>query len=86
MPVTTATAKVSSRYQVVIPKEVRRRLGLQPNDTLLFLMEDDRVTIRPRPRSFTQALRGLHQEVWQGRGEEWLREEREAWANRPSES
>jgi AbrB family looped-hinge helix DNA binding protein len=72
-------ARVSSRYQVIIPKEVRETLRLQPYDTILFLIEDESIHIRPKPANFTEALRGLHRHVWQQDPAAWLEEERDAW-------
>lgn len=69
---------VSVKYQVVIPKPVREALGLRPGDTLLFLTEGDTVLLRPQPASFTQALRGLHRELWTD-PDAWLEEERATW-------
>jgi AbrB family looped-hinge helix DNA binding protein len=73
------TAQVSSKYQMVIPKEVRSALGIHPHDQILFLIEGDRVYLRPRPKSFTEKLRGLHAHVWQRPTEEWLERERSSW-------
>lgn len=72
------TAKISSKYQVVIPKAVRESLHLQPQDTLLFLLDGDRVILLPRPASFTQAMRGLHQQLWPD-PDAWLEKERSSW-------
>ena len=75
------SAQVSDKYQVVIPREVRQKLNLQPRDTLLFLIDGDTVIIRLRPNSFTATLRGLHQQVWADVDvDEWLNQERSAWA------
>ena len=75
------SAQVSDKYQVVIPREVRQKLNLQPRDTLLFLIDGDTVIIRPRPNSFTATLRGLHQQVWADVDvDEWLNQERSTWA------
>ena len=71
-------ARMSAKYQIVIPKPVREMLHLQPQDTLLFLIDGDTVILRPRPASFTQALRGLHQELWSD-ADEWLEQERSSW-------
>ncbi len=38
----------------------------------------DQVVLRPRPSSFTQAMQGLHQEVWAD-PDAWLEKERAAW-------
>ena len=71
-------AKISSKYQVVIPKEVRQSLNLQPQDTLLFLLDGDTVVLRPRPASFAKTMQGLYQELWPD-PDEWLEEERSSW-------
>jgi AbrB family looped-hinge helix DNA binding protein len=76
---TTITAQISEKYQVVIPKEVRQILHLRPRDTLLFLINGDTVIIRPKPLNFTDSLRGLHKEVWPANSEQWLAEERATW-------
>lgn len=75
----TVTAQVSAKYQVVIPKPVREALGLRPQDTLLFLVDGETVLLRARPASFTQALLGLHREIWPD-PDTWLEEERASWA------
>lgn len=76
---TTISSQVSDKYQVVIPKEVRQLLDIQPRDTLLFLIDGDTVLIRPKPKSFTKTLRGLHSHIWSSleqSNEEWLEQER----------
>lgn len=76
---TSIPAQVSTKYQVVIPKEVRELMNIQPRDTVLFLIDGDTVLMRPKPKSFTQTLRGLHRHVWSD-SEKWLEEERSSWA------
>lgn len=76
---TVVSAKVSTRYQIVIPKEVRELLHIQPEDTVLFLIEGESVYLRPRPQSFTETLLGLHRHVWEDDPEAWLEKERAAW-------
>jgi AbrB family looped-hinge helix DNA binding protein len=74
------TAKVSKKYQIVIPKGVRRLLGIRPGDRFLISVEGDKVVMRLRPRSYAQKLRGLHKEVWQGvEASEYVEKERETW-------
>ncbi len=34
-------ARVSKRYQVVIPKEVRKRLGIKEGDSVVFEIEGE---------------------------------------------
>ena len=75
----TVTAQAGAKYQVVIPKEVRTVLAIQPGGRLIFLVDGDAVYVRPEPASYTEALRGLHQELWSD-GESWLEQERAMWA------
>lgn len=75
----TITARITAKYQIVIPKAVREALRLHPQDTILFLVDGNTVILRPQPVSFTQALRGLHQELWP-EPDEWLEQERASWA------
>lgn len=75
---TAITAQVSTKYQVVIPKEVRELLNIQPRDTILFLIDGDTVTLQPKPQSFTDTLRGLHGHLWTD-SEAWLEQERSSW-------
>ena len=35
-------SKVSSKFQVTIPEDVRKRLGIAVGDTIAFIQEDDR--------------------------------------------
>jgi len=73
-----ASARISTRYQVVIPKPVRESLRIRPRDTLLFLLDGDTVILRPRPDSFTKAMRGLRKELWPD-PDDWLEKERSTW-------
>jgi AbrB family looped-hinge helix DNA binding protein len=71
--------RVSRKYQIVIPRAVREALQLHPDDTLLFLVSGDSVILRTRPASFTEAMRGLHKEIWPADTEDWLEKERASW-------
>ncbi len=71
-----AEATLSSKNQVVIPREARKALGLKPGDKLLFTVMGDRLIVIEKPKSFAAALRGL------GRGlypPDYLKKERESW-------
>ena len=61
-----STATLSSKSQVVLPAEVRRRLGLRPGDRLVIEVEDDHVVIRKAPASDVDALAELRSELWHG--------------------
>ena len=57
--------KLSTKGQVVLPEPIRRKLGLQPGDTLDATVENGAVTLRPhakrrrKPRIVADALSGL---------------------------
>ena len=72
------TARISAKYQVVIPKAVREALRIRPQDNLIFLVDGDSVIIRPQPTSFTDMLEGLHSHLWAD-PETWLEKERASW-------
>jgi antitoxin PrlF len=40
-----ALSKMSVKAQTVLPKPVREKLGLNPGDTVRFVIEDDRVIV-----------------------------------------
>ena len=72
--------KVSGRYQISLPSVVRRRLGIRSGDHLLVEIRDGHVILMPEPKDFSEALRGLHHEIWEGIDpQEYVRQEREAW-------
>lgn len=52
---------VSSKYQVVIPKEIRDRIGLQPGQQLEVIARGGIITLVPdRPlKSFRGILKGM---------------------------
>lgn len=52
-----ATVKVSPKYQIVIPKEIREKLALKPGEELQIYTLDGVIRIH-RPRSI-QSLRGI---------------------------
>jgi AbrB family looped-hinge helix DNA binding protein len=44
---TMATVTISPKYQVVIPKEVREKLGLRPGQKVQTIMFEDRIELIP---------------------------------------
>jgi antitoxin PrlF len=60
MPPVQIEATLTSKGQVTVPREVRRRLGLQTGDKLLFEQDGDVVRIRPvRNGSPFEKYRGI---------------------------
>lgn len=50
------THRVGPKGQVVIPKELRDELGIEPGDEVSFWLQDDHVALRPTDRR--RELRG----------------------------
>ena len=72
--------KVSSRYQIAVPATARKQLQIERGDHLLVDVRDGYVILMPEPRDYSQHLRGLHREVWEGVDpQEYVWREREAW-------
>jgi AbrB family looped-hinge helix DNA binding protein len=63
------TVKVSSKYQVVIPKSIRKELQVQPGQELQVYVLDGTIRMH-RPRSIKE-LRGV------AKGMKWKDEDRE---------
>ena len=72
--------KISSKYQIVIPREVREKLNLKTGDKLIIKTNNEKITIYPQPKSYAKYALGLGKEIWQGiDATEYVRKERETW-------
>jgi len=72
MSVTT----LSSKNQIVVPREARKALGLKPGDKLLVVVHEGRLLVMQKPRSYAKALQGIAK-GWYPEG--YLKRERESW-------
>ena len=70
------TVTLSSKNQVVIPWEARKKLALGPGARLLVLVKDDRIVFMPEPRNFVKRFAGRHKGLW---GKGYLERARRAW-------
>ncbi|MBA7554839.1 hypothetical protein ES705_47475 [subsurface metagenome] len=72
--------KVSSKYQIVIPREAREKLNLKAGDKLIIKANDDKIVIYPQPKNYAKYSLGLGKEIWQGiDATEYVKKERETW-------
>ena len=75
-----AMVKLSSKHQVVIPKKVRKELGLHAGDQLVVEVEGEKVVLHPRPKNYTNYMLGLGRKIWHEiDATEYVRKERESW-------
>lgn len=73
------TAKVSDKYQIAIPKEVREKAKIRKGSHVFVYTDGDTVYIWKKPKDYVKALRGLGKDIWKGKAEEYLKKERESW-------
>lgn len=71
---------VSSKYQIVIPREVREKLDLKAGDKLVIKANSEKIIIYPQPKSYVKYALGLGKEIWQGiDATEYVKKERQTW-------
>ena len=51
--------KTSSKGQIVIPIEIRKKLGIKPGQMVNLTLVDDKAVITPLPEDPIKALRGI---------------------------
>jgi AbrB family looped-hinge helix DNA binding protein len=71
-----AEATLSTKNQIVIPREARKALGLKPGDKLLVVLRGDRVIVLQKPNAHHLAIRGLTKRA---HPERYLQKERRSW-------
>lgn len=77
-----STIKLGRRYQVVIPAEIRKAMGLSEKDEMLVARSGNVIIIIPKPKSYADYLMGLHKNIWQGiEPDAYVREERDSWGD-----
>ncbi len=73
--------KVSSKLQIAVPAEARKKLHIAPGDYLIVEIRDDSIVLSPEPKDYAAKLRGLHADVWEGIDpNEYVRRERDSWS------
>jgi AbrB family looped-hinge helix DNA binding protein len=75
------TVKISSKNQVVVPKEARDHLGVGPGDELLVVPKGGRLIVLRRPPDVLEDLAGSAKGIYGG-GARYLRKERKSWRKR----
>jgi len=68
--------KLSSKNQIVIPREVRQALNLKAGDKLLAVVRGDTLILMPKPKKHSKAIRGIGKGLYP---ENYLQKERESW-------
>ncbi|HWY19670.1 MAG TPA: AbrB/MazE/SpoVT family DNA-binding domain-containing protein [Candidatus Acidoferrum sp.] len=71
-----AQATVSSKNQIVIPREAREALGLRAGDKVLVVVRGKRVLVLQKPKSHREAILGLAGNAYPS---QHLQKERQSW-------
>ena len=67
---------LSSKNQIVIPREARKALGLKPGDKVLVLVRSGGILLLRKPKSYHAAIRGLARGPYP---KTYLQKERQSW-------
>lgn len=68
--------KLSSKNQLVLPKEAREAMGVKGGDELLVVVKDGLTIVLPKPKRYARALRGVAKNIYP---RDYLKRERRAW-------
>ena len=68
--------KLSTKYQIVIPREIREALGVKAGDKLVAVPRRDIVILLRRPKKYSQAIAGIGKGLF---GADYLSKESESW-------
>ena len=72
------TVKMSSRNQIVIPKQGREHLGIAPGDELLVIQRRGGMLLVAKPQDLVASLRGSGNGAY-GDVDKYLKKERRSW-------
>lgn len=71
-----AVQKLSSKNQIVIPKEARQAMGVKGGDELLVVVKNNLTIVMPKPKRYARTLRGLAKGTYPTG---YLKRERRSW-------
>jgi AbrB family looped-hinge helix DNA binding protein len=68
--------KLSTKNQIVIPRDARDALGVKAGDRLLIVPKGDTVILLRKPKKYTKAITGIGGGLY---ATDYLAKERESW-------
>lgn len=68
--------KLSSKNQIVLPKEAREAMQLKGKDELLVVVKSGITIIMPKPKSYRQSISGIGKGIYSPRH---IQRERRSW-------
>ena len=79
------TAKLSQKYQIVVPRGIREKMKLEAGARLsIHLVDEKRAIIVKYPKNYVEAMQGLGKDVWRKLGgtRRYIKQERALWSRR----
>jgi len=76
------TVTISAKYQVVIPREIRKLIKIKPNEEVDISVDKkgETILVKPKKGNWTKYMKALDQKTWQGVDvDKYIEEERKAW-------
>ena len=73
------SVKVSSKFQIAVPSEARRRLGIMAGDRLTVTIEKDELVLRRRPAKASERLWGIGKGLYGPDPVAFVRSLRDEW-------
>ena len=70
------TVTLSSKNQIVIPKEARKAMHIKANDKLLVVVKDNITIILPKPKKYSETLAGIGKGIYM---KGYVKKERSSW-------
>jgi len=68
--------KLSSKNQIVVPRDIREILDVKAGDKLLVVSRRDTVILLRKPRKYSEAIAGMAKGLYPP---DYLEQERERW-------
>lgn len=79
-----ATSKLSKKYQITVPKEVRKKLNLKKGSKVSIKGKGpDKAVLEPVD-NLVERYKGLGKKVWEklGGADNYLKQERDSWSRK----
>jgi len=74
------SVKVSTKQQISLPSDARRRLGIKAGDRLTVEVVEDTLVLRLRPERPSERMAGIGRHIWDGVDPvERIRKMRDEW-------
>lgn len=75
------TSKLSKKYQITVPKEIREKLGLKKGSKVSIKKKGENKAVLEPTESLVEKYKGLGKDTWKKLGgtEQYLKQERNSW-------